>query len=381
MNKNLSALLLICVASSPMGWLQAQDTPAADRLEDPATKSPDRYSLSFRMGFNIKADFKNIGALSPQGHLVPITGQGNVAQPANPNGDAIGNRTYEDGYVWVDSSGNALGYSRYWGYDSASQYNPAAGTITMHSSSSPGTSSNNRDGDPQMGLEFTYNRRFGNNEKWSWGLEAAFNYMNVTINDNHTLSGTGTLISDAFQLPPEFGGGGFVLAPPAPYSHGPFLDSDTGNTVIGATPTRAPLTTFATSIAGSRQFDADIFGSRVGPYAEFQLGTRVSIGLSGGLALGVVSSDFRFHETVTFDENVGTGPVTRTSSGSGTETDILVGGYVSGTCNIILSKKWNGFFGAQFEDLGHYTHRIGNREARLDLSESVFVTVGLSCSF
>src|SRR5215470_6177896 len=129
MNKNLSTLLLVCVAASPMERLQAQDAPAADRLEEPATKSPDRYNLSFRMGFNIKADFKNIGALTPQGHLVPITGQGDVPQAANPNGDAIGNRTYEDGYVWVDSSGNSLGYSRYWGYDNIGQYNPAAGTI------------------------------------------------------------------------------------------------------------------------------------------------------------------------------------------------------------------------------------------------------------
>jgi hypothetical protein len=231
-----------------------------------------------------------------------------------------------------------------------------------------------------MGFEFTYNRRFGNHEKWNWGLEAAFNYMNVSINDNHPLSGTGTLISDVFQLPPEFGGDGFVLPPPPPYSHGPFLTPETGNTVINATPTRQALSNFATSIAGSRQFDADVYGWRLGPYGELALGSRVTLGLSGGLALGVISDDFRFHESVTFDDT-GAGPRTVTTKGAGSKSDILVGGYVSATCNVALSEKWNVFAGAQFEDMGHFVHQIGPREARLDLSAAIFVTVGLSASF
>src|SRR5882672_3916430 len=184
MNKNLSALLLVWLATAPVWQAKAEDATPADRLTPPPGKSPDRYSLGFRMGFNITADFKNLGAFTPQGHLVPIPGQGSVAQPGNPNGDAVGNRTYQDGYVWVDSSGNALGYSRYWGYDNLSQVNLRAGTISMHTSSSPGTDSNDRSGDPQLGLEFTYNRRLGNSEKWSWGFEAAFNYMNVSIHDS-----------------------------------------------------------------------------------------------------------------------------------------------------------------------------------------------------
>ena len=35
----------------------------------------------------------------------------------------------------------------------------------------------------------------------------------------------------------------------------------------------------------------------------------------------------------------------------------------------------------QFQDVGHYTHREGTHEARLDLSQSVFVSIGLSFSF
>src|SRR5438876_3569793 len=347
MNKSLIAPLLICSAiflpgsaGIPAGgWSNAQEAPLIDEMAKVETKSPDRYSLSLRMGLNIKADFKNLGSFPAQGHLVPIPGQGDVLQAANPYGDAIGNRTYENGFVWVDSSGNAMGYSRYWGYDSSSQYNPGNGTITMNSSSSPGTSSKDRDGDPQLGFEVTYNRRFGNSESWRWGLEASFNYLTLEIHDNHPLTGTGTLISDVFQLPPQFEGGGFVIPPPAPYSHGPYFTPDTGNPVIGAIPNRLPLTSFAASITGSRSFDADIFGWRVGPYAELPLGTNFSFLFSAGLALAVVASDFHYRETVTFDENIGAGPTTRTSRAGGGESDLLVGGFVNATANFALSEK------------------------------------------
>src|SRR5437773_9492153 len=118
MNKSLFAQLLIW-SSLLAGWQSsAGDAPLADRFTEPSTQSPDRYSASLRMGFNITADFKNLGSFPAQGHLVPIPGQGLVLEPSSPNGDAAGNLTYEDGYVWKDSSGNALGYSRYWGYDS-----------------------------------------------------------------------------------------------------------------------------------------------------------------------------------------------------------------------------------------------------------------------
>lgn len=381
MNKRILAQLLIWLAM-PAAWQSsAQDAAPAEQLVAPPAKSPDRFNLSLRMGFNITADFKNAGSIAPQGHLVPIPGQGSVQEPANPNGDSIGNRTYQDGYVWVDSSGNALGYSRYWGYDNSSQYNPATGTILMHSSSSPGTSSNGRDGDPQMGFEFSYNHNFSKSDKWNWGLEAAFNFMNLTINDNQPLTGSGTLISDAFQLPPEFGGEGFVIPPPAPYSHGPFLTPGTGNPVIGATPTRLPLSNFPTSITGSRHFDANVFGWRLGPYAELPLGKRVSIAISGGLALAAITSDFSYKETVTFDQNIGTGVTTQTSAGSGSDAGVQIGGFVSGTCTVALSEKWNLFAGAQFQDVGTYTQNLGSRQARVDLSASVFVNVGLAFSF
>ena len=107
----------------------------------------------------------------------------------------------------------------------------------------------------------------------------------------------------------------------------------------------------------------------------------MALQFSGGLAWAAIRSDFSYRETVTFDEGIGTGTATRTNSGSGSESDFLVGAYASALFNYSLSEKWGLFAGAQFQYLGHYTHREANREARLDLTQSVFVNVGISLSF
>src|SRR5262245_56405568 len=112
MNKNLSVLVGFSLTMVASGLSSAQDAPMTAQLEPPPTRSVDHYGMGFRMGFNIKADFTHSGSFSPQGHVVPIPGRGLELQPANPDGNATGDRTYEDGYVWKDSSGNAFGFSR-----------------------------------------------------------------------------------------------------------------------------------------------------------------------------------------------------------------------------------------------------------------------------
>ena len=362
MNKTLLATFLISFATFSAWQSGGQEASMPLQLQSPQRPSPDRYGASFRMGFNITANFKTgFGSSNPG----PATGGGQ-------------DRTYDDGYNKVDSSGNAFGYTRYWGYDHdgnqpgfASQYDPNNGTITMNSASGS-VSSTGRDGDPQPGFELTYNRELGRNKNCRWGFEAAFNYMNVGIHDAQSLTANGTLISDTFQLPP-LEGGGFVAPPPAPYSHGPDL-SPSGNPVLGDLPSRN-TSALAASITGFRDFDANVFAWRLGPYAEIPLGSKASLFLSGGLALGAVASEFNFNELIL----TGTGTVPAT--GSSSHADFLVGGYIGGALDVALSKKCSVFGGVQFQSAGSYTHREGNSQARLNLSESLFVTLGLGFSF
>jgi len=253
------------------GFVRAQGL--APGVEAPPGPSLNRFSVSYRAGFNITADFKNIGSFPALGHSVFGQGQ----QPAAP-GPATGgviNRTYEDGYNWVDNSTppNAFGFTRYWGYDYGDNNSSAArpsqlqgNTIVMHSTSSAGVTSKDRDDDPVHGFEISYNHEFSRDSQMRVGLEAAFGYSPLNIRDSGELSGTANRITDAFALP--------AIPPPAPYSHGPDLSIE-GNPVIGDSPTRTTAA-IADSISGARRLSSDLFGFRVGPYAEFALSSRVS---------------------------------------------------------------------------------------------------------
>ena len=114
-------------------------TPLVIHGEDSTDNNPNRFFFGPRFGMNFKADFQN---------------KASYFGPVNP-GPATGgaNHTYNDGYVLVDSSGNAGGLTWNWGYQNSSQYNPAgAGSMQFHAIQS--SSSSSTTDDPQYGGEF-----------------------------------------------------------------------------------------------------------------------------------------------------------------------------------------------------------------------------------
>ena len=54
-----------------------------------------------------------------------------ASDPGPPTGHAV-NRTYDDGYVLVDSTGNSFGLTWNWGYLDTSQYFAASDTYHFH---------------------------------------------------------------------------------------------------------------------------------------------------------------------------------------------------------------------------------------------------------
>jgi hypothetical protein len=127
-------------------------------------------------------------------------------------------------------------------------------------------------------------------------------------------------------------------------------------------------------VTGTRDFDADVFGLRVGPYLEFPLSQQWLLSLSGGLALALVNSDFSFTETIALPNHP---PVSAASS----HNDLLIGGFVAGNVSYRVSKDWAIFGGVQFQHVGEYSHTLNGRTAVLDLTATVFVVVGASFSF
>src|SRR4051812_11189102 len=99
-------------------------------------ENPNRFSLGARFGMNFKAAFGNSAVVDP----------GPAAAGANYN--------YNDGYVRVDSSGNAGGLTWNWGYQNASQV--VGGTMEFHAvqfDTPSGSANNNVTDDPQFGAE------------------------------------------------------------------------------------------------------------------------------------------------------------------------------------------------------------------------------------
>ena len=357
------SILLLPTALPCLAAPDSSDTTStpAISLESPAAESPNRFGLAWRMSFNVQLGFKNVGAFAARTDPGPATGSGV-------------DRTYDDGFNRVDITGNnhGSGYANttwYWGYDSESQVQPSTSnpqSVVMHSSSSSGTDLSDRSDDRQPGVEFSYNRELLRRDHWRLGLEGVFGYTDLTVEDNAAAITDVSQLADSYSVPAS--SSGQYLPPP-----GRNATSEGPGSVISSSPTRT-TSTIQGQVTGNRRFRADLFGFRFGPYIEFPIGKRGAFDLSGGLALMYVSSDFSYSESTS-------GLSSYDSAASGSRQQWRAGGYAAGAFSYAITSGWAAFAGAQFQDLGKYTHTEGGREAVLDLSRAIFVTISLSYSF
>ena len=339
MKKLFISLTLVLVAGLFAAKLVAADAP------------PDYsnwISAGPQFGLNVNVRFKNLGSL-------------NIAGPAAGAG---GNQTYDDGYVHVDSSGNAGGLTWNWGYQNASQVQ--GNTLTMHrtSASVDGVGTVKQNDDPHAGFDLAFGHRLGTVLGGRWGLQAAFDFTDILIHDNHPRAGAGTRISDAFPL-------GGVIPPQAPYSgsfNGP-------GPLLGDTPTET-MTPITVPIAGQRTLDAQIYVLRAGPYCDFLFGRRWSGRLGGGLSMAVADTKYSFNETIT----IGSGRVVN-NAGSSSGAEFQAGGYLEGKLLFALTHRTSLFAGAQYEYLGTFSRTAGNEQAQLDMSGAVCLLLGLELRF
>jgi hypothetical protein len=314
-----------------------------------------RLTLAYSMGFNITADFKNLGFFPAAGG-----GPGLIASGVNHN--------YDDGYNRVDITGNDHGGfkgSWNWGYHAPSQV--SGDTLTMRSSAlAAGGDSNNNSNDPQPGFELTYGRELGRARHARWGVEGAFGYTDVSIHDSRPVVGAVAVTRDTYTL-------NGILPPVAPYQgtyNGP-------GAIIGDLPSRNTSTVAGgASITGWRQLDANLFAFKAGPYLEIPLSDVWALNFRGGLAVVAVTSEFSYQQTT---EIIGVGQYS--SAASGTHSDVLVGGYAGGSLSCTLSDHFGLFAGAQFQSVGDYAQTLNHQKAVLDLTKSIFVTIGLSYSY
>ena len=336
-----------CWAIPLTGVVLSGNTASGERELTKSTylDSTNRVSLSLRFGLNINAKFKGIGngVLSGLG-----SGNGRVT----PDGDQY---NYSDGYVGngstlrEDVSGNFLGYTAYWGYDNASQYNQAANTFTFHNITSSGIpseiSGDNDNGCPSF--EFAYDWQLGIKEDWHhlrYGLEAAINYTKFSMKGNNTFNIFST--TDVYQF------GGIPGQQPSPGYQG-LWSGNPGDPVL-VVPGAPGTPSLSHNFLAQQDFDANIWGFRLGPYIEYPFNDKWRLHLSGGLALGLIDAEANWKERLTQLSDSST----TTASGGGRDAELLWGYYISLNANYQINKRWGIAAGLQFQDLGTYLSLI-----------------------
>ena len=327
---------------------------------NPAEATPrERNKFTARVGavFNVKADFKTSTA-------VPEVG---------PPAGAATPRFYNDGLVGVDISANAGGKTWNWGYDTAAQYDPVAGTVAFHASGSPLDFVVRSDADRKhAGGELTYSREIGtlrlsNSSVIAYGFNFGFAYAGMEFRDDGLLLGSVTLTTDKYTIAPN-------IAPLPPF-RGEFagvntpLSSDPGT--LGRSVLRAPA--FAEF---SNKLDSSVYVLKLGPYVEVPLGKHCYLNLGGGLSAGLADMSYSFAEKWTV-----TGGVGGMRAGVTDRAAWLVGGHFSGRLGMRYSRQVDVSVGADFQTLGRTGIGRDGKTAALNLSEMITVSFGIGYSF
>jgi len=317
------------------------------------TNQLNRFSFSPRAAFNVTATFRNAG-------LVPFPPNNR----ATPNGDAY---NYDNGYLLTDISGNAGGLSWYWGYDSAGQ---AAGAISLSRSSlaANGTSTPESVGEGvNFGGELAYNRELFAHGEVHYGVEVAASFLDISLSDDSALRVDVNQTTDSYGFTPG------TTPPLAPYQgtfQGPGF-------LLNASPadSTSTLVSGGALVTGHRKFTANLWGLRGGPSAEFPVLKYFRLSLSGGVAAGVLDADANWTETIAAPTG------SATASGSGHTSKLLFGGYLGGQLSWQVNDHWSAQAGVQYQNLGTCNCAIGGRVVEVDLSKTIFVSVGVDFRF
>jgi len=307
------------------------------------------FRIGAMVGLNISASFTEKG-------------------PFNISGNKAANGIYDDGYVKPDQSGDAQNTSN-WGYNNASQYNPAGnngdGTISMHSATSYDTTGSEKENAaPFPGFEMAY----GDN-LWYWkharvGWELGFGLLPISVKNSSPLNAT------VNQTAYTFDANGIVV-PTAPYRGGP---SGQGP-IIGTTPTTTSQTLENQTVTGTRTLDVMLYTIRLGPSFYWDLSEDFGMSLGAGPAIGIASETLHYNEMISTPDGIAR------NHGSIGATDVVYGGYVNGTLMYHVLDNADIYLGAEYMPLGNASVSGGGRQAELKLGGQVYVSLGVNWPF
>jgi hypothetical protein len=330
--------------------VQVQPQPSADSWDRWGIQkvSPDddwtrHFRIGAMVGLNISANFSMKGKFTIPGNNTGI---------------------YDDGYVRVDDTGNAQGYTSYWGYNNQSQL--GGSTLTMHSTTSYSASgSSEESGSAFPGFEMAYGGNL-----WDWGRtrigwDLGFGLVPINITDNQPITGVSVK-----QTVHQFNTG-TINVPSAPYQ-GPY--NSAGNPTIFSNFTSYNTTNSGT-ITGSHTLDVMLYTVRLGPSLYWDLNKDFGLSVGVGPAVGIVSGSLKYNEMITTTTSA-------SSKGQVDATDLVYGGYANAMLLYhVPGENGDLYLGAQFMSLGNATISGGGRQGQLNLGGQIYITAGINWPF
>lgn len=348
-------LFLAIIATATHSQADPIDSP----IIQPKPASPWSFGAGYAPLLGMKAEFSGLGTFN----------RGFPEQPLGGGRDY----DYDNGFVHVDSSGNLGGTTWNWGYDNASQYDPAGGGSISYSLSSSLADARTEDGgESGSGFEFfTYYDMgaamlpIGKDSGATWGFRGGIHYARVDIGNGADLTASTFVLTDRFDL-------GGVVPPPAPYSgsfNGP-------GPLIGDSPVRTTGTGAAALVTGTRDLDVDLTTLSFGTYLEIPVSQSFSVLFEGGLNAAIASGTYAFDSATTI---VGIG--TTNSSGRDSGTDILPGIYVGLSGIYQMTPNWAIQASGRYQYLDDFTLGANGSQAELSFGSTFLLSVGAIFTF
>lgn len=324
-------------------------------IEIPEPKSRWSAGAGYSTMIGLKAEFSGLG--------------GTPSSSGIPSSDPGTDRTYDDGFNRVDSTGNTGGITWNWGYEKASQYDQGASTISMSSSSVVGLGRTDGGSDEwHPGLEVFASYSMGDvpQIQWSgqtarWGWKMAVSYNDIDISNNDVVTSGILRTTDTFELngviPPPPGYAGTFEGP------GPVLSD-----VASRTTTFLPG---GAMVSGTRDFDVDLFIAQVGPYLELPFGERLLLSMDAGFSFGIADGSYRQSSTTSV---ANAAPFT--SGVDGSNQSVLPGFSIGGKLTYQMTDTIGLYLGGGYRYLDEFEMNAGKSMATLDFSSAFVVQLG-----
>lgn len=311
------------------------------------------WTKHFRVGldvaFNIEADFNSNGTF-----IVPSTIDG-------PS------RSYDDGFVGVDDTGNAGNLTSFWGYADRDRQVVAPGRLAMNKTTDFTTSAGGatEEDAPYMGIDAVYGMSTPWRDNLSIGFEVGFSLLPIDIKDRRSIGVTGTTATDLYDI------NGLML-PPGSY--------EGGTSGIGMLlPTSPVIRTFTTgtgTLDGSRGVEGNLFSLRLGPMLRWQIDPSWSLSGSAGIAVGLMHADLVLDEML----NIPGSPSVPFQAEEG-DSDITYGGYAGAVVMYDTGYYWEAFLGVHIMSMTDAELSGVGRRANLSLGAGIHITAGINWSF